>query len=57
VFYCDPAYQETGNRLTEEYLKRLKRLADEHGIEWQYAPLHRFLNNPPQLPVNTDERD
>src|SRR5580700_9794258 len=24
VYYCDPAYQETGNRLSEEYLRRLK---------------------------------
>jgi len=45
VYYCDPAYQETGNRLSEEYLHRLKRLAEEHGVEWRYAPLHSFLNN------------
>ena len=49
VYYCDPAYQETGSRLSEEYLRRLKRLADEHGLGWRYAPLHYFLNdaNPP----------
>ena len=40
VYYCDPAYQETGSRITEEYLRRLKRLADEHGADWRYAPLH-----------------
>ena len=45
VYYCDPAYQETGNRLSEEYLRSLKRLADEQGVEWRYAPLHYFLNN------------
>src|SRR5207244_7636758 len=43
VYYCDPAYQETGNRITEKYLVRLKELADEIGIEWRYAPLHHFL--------------
>ena len=32
VYYCDPAYQETGGRISEEYLRRLKRLADEHGV-------------------------
>jgi hypothetical protein len=50
IYYCDPAYQETGSRLSEEYLRRLKRLADEHGVEWRYAPLHSFLNttNQPQ---------
>jgi len=52
VYYCDPAYQETGARISEEYLRRLKRLADEHGAEWRYAPLHTFLNDahrPPAL--------
>src|SRR5437867_10674708 len=44
VYYCDPGYQETGNQITEKYLRRLKELADEHGVEWQYAPLHIFLN-------------
>jgi hypothetical protein len=44
VYYCDPTYQETGNAITEEYLRRLKELADAHGLAWRYAPLHRFLN-------------
>ena len=46
VYYCDPAYQETGRRISEEYLRRLKRLADERGAGWRYAPLHAFLNEP-----------
>jgi len=45
VYYCDPAYQAAANRITEEYLRRLKRLADEHGVAWRYAPLHDFLNH------------
>lgn len=44
VYFCDPAYQETGNRITEKYLRRLKELADESGVAWEYAPLHHFLN-------------
>ncbi len=44
VFYCDPNYQATGNQITEKYLGQLKRLADETGVEWRYAPLHYFLN-------------
>ena len=44
VYYCDPAYQETGNQITETYLARLKSLAREHGVPWRYAPLHEFLN-------------
>src|SRR5437868_2813008 len=44
IYYCDPNYQETGKRITETYLHRLKELAQEQGVEWQYAPLHQFLN-------------
>jgi len=43
VYFCDPGYQETGNQITETYLRRLKDLADEVGVEWRYAPLHVFL--------------
>src|SRR5881394_3432300 len=45
VYYCDPAYEETGSHISEEYLRRLKQLADEHGAGWRYAPLHDFLND------------
>jgi len=38
-FSGDPNYQETANRLTEEFLHRLKALALENDIEWRYAPL------------------
>jgi len=44
VYYCDPSYQDIGNRITENYLQRLKQLADQHGIDWVYAPLHQFLD-------------
>jgi hypothetical protein len=44
VYFCDPNYQETGNRITEAYLRQLKSLAEESGIAWRYAPLHHFLN-------------
>src|SRR5207249_860223 len=43
VYFCDPAYQETGQRISETYLRRLKDLADELGVGWRYAPLHEFL--------------
>ncbi len=57
VYYCDPAYQETGNRLTEEYLRRLKELAEAHGVAWCYAPLHTFLNAAPAgRPAPPDRR-
>jgi hypothetical protein len=44
IYYCDPAYQETGKGITEQSLHRLKALANEFGVEWEYAPLHHFLN-------------
>jgi hypothetical protein len=46
VYYCDPNYQQTACELTEKYLRRLKQLADEQGVPWRYAPLHRFLAEP-----------
>ena len=46
VYYCDPNYQETGQRISEKYLRKLKDLADAEGIPWRYAPLHHFLNDP-----------
>ena len=48
IYYCDPTYQETGNQITEDALGRLKELAQEHGLDWQYAPLHHFLNEAPE---------
>ncbi len=46
VYFCDPNYQETGNRITENYLRKLKDLAEARDLPWEYAPLHDFLNNP-----------
>jgi hypothetical protein len=46
VYYCDPNYQEEGARISEAYLRRLKELAEAHGVAWRYAPLHHFLNRP-----------
>jgi hypothetical protein len=44
VYYCDPSYQETSHHISEKYLHRLKQLAQEHDVDWRYAPLHDFLN-------------
>jgi hypothetical protein len=46
VYYCDPAYQERGAALSEEYLRRLKDLAQAQGVGWRYAPLHHWLRHP-----------
>jgi Fe-S-cluster containining protein len=44
VYFCDPDYEDTGNSITETYLRRLKEIAQEQGIGWRYAPLNYFLN-------------
>ncbi len=43
VYFCDPNYAGQGERLTEEYLARLKRLHDESGVPWDYRPLEQHL--------------
>ncbi len=45
VFFCDPSYQASANRITETYVHRLKLLSRELAIDWLYAPLHYFLTN------------
>jgi Fe-S-cluster containining protein len=43
VYFCDPAFQAQAPELSEAYIARLRRLADEFGLPWQYAPLHDHL--------------
>jgi Fe-S-cluster containining protein len=43
VYFCDPAYQDKMAEITERYLRKLKTVAEEQGMEWEYGPLHRFL--------------
>jgi Fe-S-cluster containining protein len=43
IYYCDPNYQQKASELTEKYLRRLKELAEDLQVEWNYAPLHHFL--------------
>jgi Fe-S-cluster containining protein len=47
VYYCDPSYVDACHAISEKYLRRLKGLADEHGVGWHYAPLHTFLKEGP----------
>jgi hypothetical protein len=51
IYFCDPSYQEPMKEITEKYLGRLKELAARHGIEWRYAPLHHFLNQPDEAAI------
>ncbi len=52
IYFCDPAYQDTGNQIMEKHLRILKKLADEYKLDWRYAPLHIFLNEA-QEPVSS----
>ena len=44
IYYCDPSFQEDAHRLSERFIDRMKRLSRDHGIPWNYAPLHRHLH-------------
>ena len=44
MYFCDPAYEPQAPAITESFLGRLKRLTDERGLPWSYAPLHRHLS-------------
>ncbi len=44
IYFCDPAYESTGNAITEAAVGRLKAIADDARTGWNYAPLHVFLN-------------
>jgi hypothetical protein len=63
IYFCDPAYQETSHRISELGLRRLKELADRHGLPWRYGPLHHFLNHPedavsvPDRPLEPSGKD
>ena len=43
VYFCDPAYQARLPEIAEASISRLKRLVDDLGLPWDYAPLHRHL--------------
>jgi hypothetical protein len=54
VYFCDPAYQEAGQQISEQFLKRLKELADANHLPWRYAPLHHFLGEAGQTASNIE---
>jgi len=43
VYFCDPSYEPIAPEIAERGIARLKRLVDELGLPWDYAPLHRHL--------------
>lgn len=54
VYFCDPSYQDEGQRISEQGIRELKALADAHEVAWRYAPLHVFLREHLETqPTNT----
>jgi hypothetical protein len=43
VYFCDPTYQHVGQEVSEKFIGRLKHLTQDHGLPWNYAPLHHHL--------------
>jgi hypothetical protein len=43
VYYCDPAYEPSSHGISERFIAKLKELTNESGLPWNYAPLHRHL--------------
>lgn len=50
IYFCDPAFQSQQSDITESAIRELKRIADDHGTGWRYAPLHEFLNEAAREP-------
>lgn len=44
VYFCDEAFQDPCQELSERFILRLKQLTQKHDIPWDYAPLHRHLH-------------
>ncbi len=53
-YFCDPAFAKDQPVVHEKYLTRMRALADELGIPWQYEPLHQKVERE-KLKVNSDE--
>jgi len=39
TYFCDPARREELEEINGEALRSLKRVCDEEGVPWRYAPL------------------
>lgn len=44
VYFCDPSYEHASPEISERFIAGLRRLAERHGLRWDYAPLHRHLH-------------
>jgi len=56
IYFCDPAYPETGNAITERALAKLKQICSDENVDWRYAPLHVFLNEAARVETRSTEK-
>ena len=45
IFFCDPEFDQAGQELTEEALKRLKSVHIQYQIPWEYRQLADFFDS------------
>jgi len=50
VYFCDPSFQQRMPEIIEAGIGELKRIADDFGRPWRYAPLHVFLGEASRAP-------
>ncbi len=43
VFFCNPHFKETLQKIYEKYYTMIKVLAIENDVEWHYAPMMKLL--------------
>lgn len=43
IYFCDVTFQEAMPVIAEEFNRQLKRIVDDTGLPWRYAPLHEFM--------------
>jgi len=45
VYFCDPNYETNAPGLSEAFIARLKTLVNDLALPWNYARLHRHLED------------
>jgi hypothetical protein len=52
IYFCDPDFATAMTEITESAVRELKVIANDTSSNWNYAPLHVFLNNPENMDDN-----
>jgi Fe-S-cluster containining protein len=57
VYFCDPSFKNCMQDIMEAGIGHLKRITQEAGTQWRYAPLHIFLQEALEAGRNLSNRD